>query len=830
MYMLTGYPQNGIISNDTLSHIRTQEINALLEEIKKHEETQLGIDSVYCFLLDSLARYYRNENDSVNILHTDKKLIPASRTVYGNNDIRYIYILVDVSNDYWNQNMYDDVISIQKELYEYFRLEMGDINDLNEIVTLKIATCYSRKNEYSKAIEWMSKAINIQKGLYGEENPEYIKSLLLISGYYSNIKEYKSAIEYTERASSICKKANGENNPTYEYSISTLSRYYYYIKDYASAIKLGKEALDICTKIYDTDNYNYIICLSNLSMYYEALGDIKKAIDYQSIVVRYNKSHSNVVNYATSINNLATLYYKIDPAETCGLLEEAKSILVERFKTEEIYYTINNNLADCYFKLANYDKSAEAIIEAVEFARKDVLTRRTHLSNADRFYNWKKYYLVFNRILPFILTKSDNKKYNGAIFNNTALFSKIISQYPTSEADKLLNITKNKQHTSWENIREKLNEEDIAIEFVNYVDDKDSIRYYALVLENKSEFPVFVPLCYESDFINSSSSQRYDLIWKPILSLADNKKRIYFSPSGVLNSWPIEYLPVNDSIHIDDLFDIYRLSTTAQLLKGSTESREYQNAILFGGLTYETDSISNDYVSQRSGFDFLPNTLLEIKEISNILEENVIRSFIIEGSNGTEKRFKEISGSPMSIIHLATHGLYVSPRNANRVKTDNNFSFIITESDYSTTEEMMSLSRSALVMSNGNLLPRRENFASMDDGILTANEISNIDLQLCDLVVLSACNTGLGDITIDGSYGLQRGFKKAGANTILMSLRKVDDEATKILMVGFYRNLMSGKTKLQSLKDAQKYLRSVENGKYDKPEYWASFIMLDGLN
>ena len=98
------------------------------------------------------------------------------------------------------------------------------------------------------------------------------------------------------------------------------------------------------------------------------------------------------------------------------------------------------------------------------------------------------------------------------------------------------------------------------------------------------------------------------------------------------------------------------------------------------------------------------------------------------------------------------------------------------------------------------------------------------------MVVLSACETGLGDINSNGIFGLQRGFKKAGVNTILMSLDKVDDEATKLLMVEFYKNLMDGKSKHQSLKEAQKYLRQVDNGKYDKPEYWASFILLDGLN
>ena len=106
-----------------------------------------------------------------------------------------------------------------------------------------------------------------------------------------------------------------------------------------------------------------------------------------------------------------------------------------------------------------------------------------------------------------------------------------------------------------------------------------------------------------------------------------------------------------------------------------------------------------------------------------------------------------------------------------------------------------------------------------------------LDLRGLDLVVLSACQTGLGDIISgEGVFGLQRGFKKAGAKTILMSLDKVDDEATRILMVEFYKNLMSGKTKHQSLRDAQQYLRKVDNGKYDDPKYWASFIMLDGLN
>ena len=118
----------------------------------------------------------------------------------------------------------------------------------------------------------------------------------------------------------------------------------------------------------------------------------------------------------------------------------------------------------------------------------------------------------------------------------------------------------------------------------------------------------------------------------------------------------------------------------------------------------------------------------------------------------------------------------------------------------------------------------------IEDGILTAKELSKLDLSNLNLAILSACQTGLGEIVGDGVFGLQRGFKKAGAQTLLMSLWKVDDTATLLLMTEFYNKLINGNSKKQSLYKAQQYLRTYQNGVYDKPEYWAAFIMLDGIN
>lgn len=111
-------------------------------------------------------------------------------------------------------------------------------------------------------------------------------------------------------------------------------------------------------------------------------------------------------------------------------------------------------------------------------------------------------------------------------------------------------------------------------------------------------------------------------------------------------------------------------------------------------------------------------------------------------------------------------------------------------------------------------------------GMVTAAEVATMNLRKCDLVVLSACETGLGKLGGDGVFGLQRGFKNSGVHTLLMSLKEVYDESTAELMNTFYRNMINGMSKREALINAQRELR--QNG-YDDSKYWASFILLDAF-
>ena len=330
-----------------------------------------------------------------------------------------------------------------------------------------------------------------------------------------------------------------------------------------------------------------------------------------------------------------------------------------------------------------------------------------------------------------------------------------------------------------------------------------------------------------------------ELIWKPLLSELEGIKNVYFSPSGALHNIGIEYLPGMEN------YNIYRLSSTRELVTGG-KTETMNRAVLYGGLHYDAGfdkSMTEKSLAMldetfkeradvrgmglRGGKEYLKHTKEEVdiigEELSNVNWECVIDS----AAMGTEESFKALSGRKIGCLHISTHGFYYTKEDADNAR----YKFMLIDNDMVSTEDK-ALTRSGLVMSGANhILEDEELPDNVEDGILTAKEISDVDLRGLDLVVLSACQTGLGDISQgEGVFGLQRGFKKAGANSILMSLWEVDDKATQILMTKFYKNLLSGQSKRLALLSAQKHLREIEGGKYDKPRYWAAFILLDGLD
>jgi CHAT domain-containing protein len=193
---------------------------------------------------------------------------------------------------------------------------------------------------------------------------------------------------------------------------------------------------------------------------------------------------------------------------------------------------------------------------------------------------------------------------------------------------------------------------------------------------------------------------------------------------------------------------------------------------------------------------------------------------VYSGAKGNEESFKALNGKKYSILHLATHGFFIED-----IEKKHDERELLQRVGGGQKAFENPLLRSGLILSGGNLAWTNNTVADVEDGILFADEVARLNLLGTELVVLSACETALGEVNnSEGVFGLQRAFKLAGVETLIMSLWQVDDQATMLLMEQFYQNWLSGKSKQEAMKEARKSLRA----EYESPFYWAAFVLMDG--
>ena len=407
---------------------------------------------------------------------------------------------------------------------------------------------------------------------------------------------------------------------------------------------------------------------------------------------------------------------------------------------------------------------------------------------------------------------------------------------------------------TWEDVRRHLKPGEVAIEFVQTPYRSNDHAYIALVVKPEYDRPHRVDLCQEKEIAGISPVDLYNTadlwsqVWQPLSDELQGVKRIYFSPAGRLYSTAIEYAAMPDGDVMNNRYEVYRLSSTREVaLQGAKAGNT--DAVVYGGLEFDADyqtlaevdeeqkgldvfrsrAIVDNLEGLRGGVVNLPGTEREAEDIVRLFDDTRRPCHLFDGLNGTEESFKRLSGARKNIMHIATHGFYWT--NTDEASPLLNLeSFLQLENMPTIPAEDKMLSRNGLLFAGANTALRGSTVPTgQDDGILTALELSGLDFRGLDLVVLSACQTGLGQVTGEGVFGLQRGFKKAGAQTLMMSLWKVDDQATRLLMTEFYRNLLDGKSKREAFGNAQQYLRAAEGGKYNHPRYWAAFILLDGI-
>lgn len=464
-----------------------------------------------------------------------------------------------------------------------------------------------------------------------------------------------------------------------------------------------------------------------------------------------------------------------------------------------------------------------------------------NIKSYEKLLNLKKQLSAENDSLTIINLKSDIYKLDKSLTQNVSEYAQFC------------------KGVGWRDVRDKLGSNDLAVEFCNIpiicrTDSLQSIyeepRYCAVVLKKDMENPIIIPLFNESFLGNCESDELMDTdflfnnIWLRFSCVLQGVENIYFAAEGELHRIGVEYALMPNGKRMNEAYNIYRLSSTRELVD-ATVNRPICNALLYGGLQYDIDeqslvAKSRSYEAHRFttsraveidglryGVSYLPGTKAEVTSIDTLLQEAGVKSSLYMGEDGTEESFyMAASSQKYDILHLATHGFFWTHSDAGKKSY---VSFLKNFTGTKLSEEDKSLRRSGLVFSGANLCLQGIKLPDdVEDGVLTAKELSDMNLGDVNLVVLSACQSGLGDAFGEGVFGLQRGFKLAGAKSLLMTLWKVDDKATQLLMTEFYRQLLNGKSKTESLRIAQQLVRSY--AEYQDPQYWAGFILLDALN
>ena len=878
------------MSNLALFCYKSGEYNKAIETgtlaINLYKQTLGENHPNYAAALANLAMYYAGLGDYNEAVGIGTKATNILKHTLGENHPDYATSLNSLAGYYSYLGDYSKAVEIGTQAMNIRKKTLGENHPAYANSLINLADCYADLGDYNKAIEIGTKATDIHKHTLGENHPYYVTALGNLAKYYAGLGNYNEAIEIGTMAMNIQKKILGERHPDYATTLINLAACYASLGGYSKAIEIEIQVINIEKQTLGEKHPNYATALNNLAANYAGIGEYNKAIEIgtQAMNIRKETVGEKHPSFATSLSNLASYNYRYrNYQEAYRLLSKSirtrKHIVLSMFKgatnrTRQTFWNKNN--ADfTYFpsfclKAHDQERNGELYDYSALFTKGLLLNAETNardviLESGDTAIVKQFDALQSVRIMI-------NKQYEKPIAERTLNCDSLENVAELMERELIKSSKAYGDFTrsltiTWKDVKNELADGDVAIEFISTPFlNNDSVMYIALALKKDYPEPKLIPLFEEKTLKELSNDnpndaqQLFHLVWSPLLSELEGTRNVYFSPSGALYNIGIENLPISAEERMSDRYNMYRLSST-RLLALHPHSTSERKAALFGGLDYEmspqdvaSNNLKNAYHSEfiaqnrdasadfmeRGGFGALPFSLKEVKSASKLLEANGYECHLFEGKDGTEEAFKSLSGKKVKVVHLSTHGAFVPQKEAKNTKQKNNFRFIqFDDADPQAQEEDLSLTRSFLVMAGGNMLKNYDSIPEgIDDGILTAQEIAHTDLRSCDLVVLSACETALGDITNEGVMGLQRGFKKAGANTILMSLWKVDDQASSLLLTKFYENLLSKKMpKIDALKKAQDYVRNYEievEGKKEKifsdPKFWTSFILLDGLN
>ena len=814
---------------------RYLDAETLFEKVLKTRKETIGEDNLdYSISLANLAVLYVNQGKYSLAEPLYIKALALNKKFLGIQHPDYASSLSNLAVLYVSQGMYAKAEPIQKQALEIRKIILGNKHPDYASSLQNLAAIYVNQNKYSDAEVLYKEALVINEEVLGSKHPDYATSLDLLAQLYRDQKKYSDAEPLFLKALDIRKEILGEKNSDYAITISNLAIMYELQDKHTKAEPLFLKTLEIRKEILGENHPGYISSLFFVANFYRIIESNEKAANYYEQFM--NSNHYRMIEDIYSLSEKDLINY-IEVNRT--MLFSPLSFLND-FPT--IYPKTNNN---CF--------ENELLVKNLSL-RNNQLVQRTIQKTGNKLLKEKYEKFITNKIkiskLNEIAIKNRKSDSELLISENEILEKDLIKESATFfEYNKLMSF-------KWNDLKVKLKRDEITIDLVSFKHYKTNTLYAAFVLKKDSKFPKFISLFEEKqlDFLLSRNKIQPDstrinkqyldqdisnLFLKPLENELEGVTTIYLSPSGLGNQIDFAALPIKKNLTFGEKYKLHILSSPAELMDYKVANLEKKNKIellLYGGIDYtksngnsslnvDDNSISSneDFLNsaKRSGFEKLPGTLKEVDGINSNANKSGFNSTVFKESEATEESIKALDGRTTSyVLHLATHGFFfpepILEMNKDILSSDGKSKI------YKTSEDPMM--RSGLLLAGAkNYWGKSNPNNTIENGILTASEISNLDLSACQLVVLSACETGLGEVKgSEGVFGLQRAFKMAGVKNIIMSLWKVPDTQTAELFDIFYSECFAGKTIHEAFQSAQSQMKA----KYS-PYYWAGFVLLE---
>ena len=856
-------------------------------ESRAIREKVLGKEHLdYAASVNSLANLYNvmGQYEKAEPLYLESKAIREK--AFGKDHPNYASSLNNLAVLYKTMGQYEKAESLYLESKTIREKSMGKEHPNYASCLNNLAVLYYAMGQYEKAEAFNIESKAIDEKALGKEHPDYASDLNNLASLYYAMGQYEKAETLYLESKAIREKALGKEHPEYARSLNNLADLYKTMGQYEKAETLYLESKAIREKALGKEHPEYARSLNNLANLYRDMGQYEKSepLNLESIAIREKVLGKQHPGYAKSLKSIALLYWSMgqyEKAEPFFLeLSTVNRHLIEKILCNLSERELNNYLNTfserqgqtlSFTQISGRVKATLACYDNTLFYKGFLFNASSHINNlaqhdtaAIRLHNLLKSYhrrLAAEYAKPIAERKSVEELEAKA---NTAEKELVRTVAGYGEAIRQVN---------WQEVQSALKPGEAAIEFVHYnfytPDPTDSVMYAALVLRPGDTQPAFIPLLEErqltpllrgiqgSDFdlidqryaFRNGKNALHALIWQPLDSLLQGVKTIYCSPSGLLHRINLGAVPLSSDQTFADRYHLVVLGSTRQLVTGrSTTANATAAATLFGGIQYDSKimAAAQDPNSEedmrgatatlpfpydttlRGGGDNspwrpLPATETEVRNIAAMLQKRGFKTALQTGPAATEETFKQLGRTEPSprILHLATHGYFFPDAKISKQSAVSSMQ----EPVFKLSDHPMI--RAGLILAGANPTwttgkPPEQG----EDGILTAYEISQMNLSNTELVVLSACETGLGDLVgNEGVYGLQRAFRIAGAKYLVMSLWQVSDRMTGELMTEFYRQYLEEKKPVpDAFRGAQRAMRAKYPG---SASAWAGFVLVE---